>query len=274
MLGSDLAKEFAGHDLTAWDAEEIDITKKDEVLEKVLELKPELIINAAAYTNVDGAEEERAQAFEVNEAGAAHLAAAAKELDATIVHYSTDYVFSGEKEEGYGEDDAPEKPVNAYGESKLAGEQALQASGAKFYLVRTAWLYGSAAEPTSHKNFVATMLKLASDRDELNVVDDQHGGPTFTKDLAQYTKKLVEENYELGIYHATGLGVTTWCGFAKKIFELAETGTKVNPIASQEFPTPAKRPQWSVLLNKKGPQMRAWEEALAEYVSLFTNYNN
>lgn len=264
MLGSMLQKVLGDWEVTAWDREELDVTNEGRVRQKIIELRPEIIINSVAYTNVDGAEDEanREACFAVNEKAVKYLAAVAKELDVPLVHYSTDYVFPGDKKTGYAEEDAPGPAINIYGQAKLAGERALKESGAKFYLIRAAWLYGP-----NGKNFVNTMLKLGQERNNLPVVSDQHGSPTYTKDVALVTKELIEKQYSFGIYHAVNFGETTWHGFAQKIFQLAKMDVKVMPITSDQFPRPAKRPKYSLLRNTRGPALRHWQDALAEYLT-------
>lgn len=261
MLGSMLSRVFNDLQPVCWDREEIDITDFESTREAVASLQPSVIINAAAYTDVDGAEEHRDVAFAVNETGVRNLAMAAKQVDATLVHYSTDYVFPGTQEQGYTETDSPGPAVNVYGESKLAGERALAEVKPHYYLIRTAWLYGPYG-----KNFVETMLTLAKKHDHLNVVEDQWGSPTFTKDVAQFTRMLIEEERSFGIYHAVNSGIASWFQFAQKIFEHTDYGVVVKPTTSAEFPRPAKRPTYSVLKNTHGPDMRSWEEALGEYM--------
>jgi dTDP-4-dehydrorhamnose reductase len=268
MLGTMLASVFADMNPTLWDVAELDITDLHAVREKLQVEKPEVIINAAAYTEVDKAEGERDLAFAVNATGPGNLATVAKEIalpagrqGATLVHYSTDYVFPGTKAEGYAEDDAAGPAVNVYGESKLAGEEAVKNSGCNFYLLRTAWLYGP-----NGKNFVDTMLKLADTKPEISVVNDQHGSPTFTKDLAGATKYLLENTKPFGIYHAVNAGQATWYDLACEVFKLKGKNVKVNPIPASQFPTSAKRPEYSILKNTKGLPMRDWKEALADYL--------
>ncbi len=265
MLGQALAQEFGDEIVAAWDKKELDITNKQEVADKIGQLKPEVIINAAAYTAVDDSEKNREVAFTVNAEAVGNIAAAAAVVDATVVHYSTDYVFAGDNPSGYREDDQPGPPVNVYGESKLAGEQALQQSGTRFYLIRTAWLYGSGG-----KNFVDTMLRLGQEKPALRVIYDQYGSPTYTRDLAAATHVLLQ-NYDPGIYHCTNSGTTTWHEFAMEIFKAARMPVTVQPIPSIEYPVPAKRPAYSVLLNTKGPPLRDWREALKEYIKEKTN---
>ena len=262
MLGSMLCDVFDDLKPICWDRDDIDITSLDVVRSRLLEARPDLVINAAAYTDVDGAEENKEAAFLVNEAGIRNIATVAMEVDAKVVHYSTDYVFPGDKEEGYTEDDSPGPAVNVYGESKLAGERALKETGVSFYLLRTAWLYGPNGD-----NFVETMIKLGKDRDSLSVVSDQRGCPTFTKDLALATREIVTGEYSHGIYHVVNDGQATWFEFAQKIFEYAEdVAVDVKPTTSSEFPRPAKRPAFSILQNTRGPKMRSWQEALDEYI--------
>ena len=253
----------ASWQVTAWDREDLDITNETEVRQKIIELRPEAIVNAAGYTNVDGAEDaaNREICFAVNERAVGYLAQVAKELDIPLVHYSTDYVFPGDTKTGYGEDDAPGPAVNVYGQAKLAGERALKESGAKFYLLRTAWLYGPGG-----KNFVDTMLKLGKEKDYLDIVEDQHGSPTFTKDVAQATKTILAEKYPFGIYHAVNFGETTWYDYAKKIFEITDMSVEVAPTTSEKFVRPAKRPKYSILKNTRGPKLRHWQDALTDYL--------
>lgn len=261
MLGHDLAEVFADTDLTTLDQPELDITDPEAVADQIQQLTPEIILNAAAYTAVDDAEENQDLAFQVNADGVRNVAQAAKDTNATLVHYSTDYVFPGTNDTGYAEDDPAGPAVNVYGESKLAGEQALAEVGPRFFLLRTAWLYGHHG-----KNFVETMLKLAETHDTLTVVNDQHGSPTYTRDLARATRAILEGGYQPAIYHTVNAGTATWYDFAKKIFELADKKIEVQPVPSSDYPRPAKRPAWSILKNTRGPQLPAWEDALADYL--------
>lgn len=265
MLGSALAHVFAEDQPVLWDKAEIDITDASEVREALEKLSPTLIINAAAYTDVDGAETQPETAFAVNEQGVRNLALAAKNIGATLVHYSTDYVFPGTAAAGYAEDEQPGPAVNVYGESKLAGEQALREVNPRRYLLRTAWLYGPGG-----KNFVDTMLKLAQTKPELNVVNDQHGSPTFTYDVASATRTLLTNSFAPGIYHAVNSGRATWYEVAQKILALRQLPITVRPVSSAEFPRPAARPQYSMLKNTKGPPLRPWEEALDDYLKNYT----
>ncbi len=266
MLGQTLAATLKHHTLTLWDKDEIDITNAEQVNEKILALQPDVIINAAAYTAVDACEENSELAMQVNGVGPGNLAQAAKTIAAILVHYSTDYIFNGEKEDGYPEDFSEVEPVNAYGKSKAVGEAAITNTvdehWNKFYIIRTAWLYG-----VGGPNFVDTMLKLAKEKDSLSVVNDQHGSPTFTKDLAERTAWILDTQPDFGIYHVTNAGTCTWYEFAKEIFAQANVSIDVNPCTSDEFPRPAKRPAYSILLNTKLPAIRSWQDGLRDYLS-------
>lgn len=261
MLGSMLAQVFADRDPTIWDRDQLDITDEHAAREKITALHPQTIINAAGYTDVDGAESQRELAFKVNADAVRTLAQIAQDINATLVHYSTDYVFPGTKADGYNEDDEPGPAVNAYGESKLAGEEALREIAPRFYLLRTAWLYGP-----NGKNFVDTILRLGKEKDVLKVVNDQYGSPTFTKDVAMATRAVLDEHYAPGIYHTVNDGSTTWYEFTKKIFQLAGYATKLEPVSSAQFPRPAQRPKYSRLINTRGPKLRPWPDALDEYL--------
>lgn len=278
QLGYQIGKVFKGYELLATDVNESDgITKMDitdalEVKKVIGDFRPEVVIHGAAYTNVDGAESDREGAFLVNETGTRNIVQAAKEVGAKVVYVSTDYVFAGDKETGYDEDDET-GPQSVYGESKLAGEKAVQEID-DFIIARTAWLYGETEATfqqgaTGKTNFVETMLKLADSKSELRVIDDQIGSPTYTKDLAEALKYLVEKKVK-GIFHIINSGKCSWYGFARKIFEMAHKDIKVSPIPTSEYNQPAKRPAFSVLYTEKlvgfGYKMRSWEEALKEYL--------
>lgn len=262
MLGHDLVEEFSRkNQVYAFGREDLDLTNKKIVQEKILELKPDIVINSAAYTDVDGCEKNKALCFKVNGYAVGYLASICKKCNALLVHFSTDYVFDGKKKEGYKEEDKP-NPINVYGQSKTLGEKELAKFTDKYYLIRSSWLFGKHG-----KNFVETMLNLAKDRDIIEVVNDQFGKPTYTKDLANRTKEIVEKKKEFGIYHVTNEGTTSWYGFAKKIFELAGIDIEVKPVSTEQFPRPARRPRYSALINTKLPKMRNWDEALKEYLT-------
>ncbi len=263
QLGTDLQRTLTGHEVFPVDIEELDITDFAAVLRAVGKIKPELIIHGAAFTDVDGAELHIDRAFQVNAIGAQNLTIAAEEYGAAILYVSTDFVFDGGKGEPYTEFDDP-NPLSVYGASKLAGERYVMALTNRFYICRTAWLYGRHGH-----NFVKTMLRLGEERGSVSVVDDQVGSPTFAADLAA---KLVEIGMSgrYGIYHTTNAGSVSWCGFAKKIFETAAMDVEVKPIKTSEMQRPAPRPALSVLRNLtlelQGMEpMRPWEEGLADY---------
>ena len=268
MLGHDLVEVFSDYDLTAWDQSDLDITNEQLVMEKITELSPDIIINAAAYTDVDKAETNQEAAMAVNADAVGYLAKAANEIEAVFVHFSTEYIFDGKDSNGYNED-ARTNPVNVYGESKAKGEKLLQANHNKYYIIRSSWLYGKALQMGKERgiNFVETMLKLAADKDELNVVNDQFGKPTFTKDLSIAARKLVESKKPFGIYHGVNEGVCTWHDFAEKIFDIKNIEILVNPISSDEYPSKVPRPKNTILHNNKMDKLRDWEEALEEYLT-------
>lgn len=259
MLGHALADAFADCAPTLWDVPELDITDARTVRRALTELQPTWILNAAAYTDVDGCEENEAAAFLVNAAGTENVARSGRAIAAVVVHYSTDYVFGGKNKGGYAEDSVP-APVNAYGRTKLAGEQALQASGADYLLIRTSWLFGPYG-----KNFVETMLRLAAERPELTVVHDQTGLPTYTRDLAQRTRTLLEQGSR-GVHHAANPPATNWYEFARAILDGAGMSTPVRPISATAFGRKAPRPACSILLNTKDAPLRPWKEALGTYL--------
>jgi dTDP-4-dehydrorhamnose reductase len=264
MLGQELMGVF-GSAARGVDMDEIDITDLESVQRVLVTLKPRVVINAAAYTDVDGCESNTELAMQVNGEGAAHLAMVTSEIGAKLVHVSTDYVFDGSKGSPYVEDDL-QNPLSVYGESKLAGEMNAWFNP-DHLIVRTQWLYGHAG-----KNFVETMLKLASERDVLTVVDDQIGSPTWTYDLAMSIKALIEKNCT-GTYHAANSGFVSWNGFAKEIFRLAGLNVVVNPMTTEQLNRPARRPLYSTLdcsklANDTGFVPESWQEALKRYMEL------
>ncbi|MBU0667624.1 dTDP-4-dehydrorhamnose reductase [Patescibacteria group bacterium] len=271
MLGHDMEKVFVDTDVIALSFLDLDITDKEAVFEKLMTIAPDILINCTGYTDVDGAEKDEEKANEVNGYGVGVLARACREIDATLVHFSSDYVFHGDKKRGYNEDDSI-NPINAYGRSKALGEQLIldemESIGAdtpkegKFFIIRTSWLYG-----LHGKNFVETMLELGNREEPLRVVDDQFGKPTYTLDLCEQVKWLaLSHEYPSGIYHVTNEGATTWFRFAKKIFELSKVRGRVIPCTTDEFKRPARRPKFSALTNNMLPKLRPWEEALADYL--------
>lgn len=258
-----LSKE---HNLISKNSSELDISNLDKVLDSASNHNPDLIINAAAYTDVDKAENDFDNAYNVNALGSRNLAIASNEYNCPLLHISTDYVFNGEGKSPYREYDKTE-PLGVYGKTKFIGEQFIQNLTNEYYIIRTAWLYG-------HKgnNFVETMLKLSESHDEVAVVNDQIGSPTFTKDLAIAISKLIK-NPNYGLYHLTNSGQCSWYDFAKDIFEIMEIDTVINPVSSGEFQRPAPRPHYSVLDNYNWKllgfqELRNYKDALNFYLKI------
>lgn len=262
QLGHDLLKTLSpGHEVTGVDIGEIDITDAASTGDVVGGSNPELVINSAAYTNVDGCETETELAWAVNATGAGNLARACAEAGAPLIHVSTDYVFDGSKGEPYLEDD-PTSPLGEYGRSKLAGEEAVREALADHLIVRTAWLFGAGGN-----NFVKTMLRLGRERDELKVVNDQTGSPTYALHLAGAIRQLAETRLDRpGIYHMTNSGHCTWFDFASEIFTLAGIDVELKPTTTAEFRSPAPRPAFSVLANTSAPEIELphWRQGLVE----------
>ena len=264
MLGRDMLA-LIGDAARGVDIDEIDITSLESTERVLRTLKPETVINCAAYTDVDGCETNVETAMQVNGEGVAHLAMASREIGARLVHVSTDYVFDGGKGSPYVEDDAP-CPLGVYGESKLAGEMNA-AFNPDHLIVRTQWLYG-----LHGKNFVETMLRLALEKDQLAVVDDQIGSPTWTVDLAQAIQALLK-NGQRGIYHAANSGFCSWNEFARAIFQESGLPVTVKPMTTVELNRPARRPLYSTLDCSKleqdtGFHPQPWRSALKAYLQL------
>ena len=274
MLGCDLQEVLADYELVATGSKDLDITNYDMVITKFDEFKPDFVINSAAYTAVDDCETHFEDAYNVNAIGPKNLAIACNDYNIPLVHISTDYVFNGKKNTPLVEDDEI-GPKSAYGKTKLAGEEFIYENTEKYYILRTAWLYGYYGN-----NFVKTMLSLAEDHDEVSVVYDQVGSPTFTHDLALSIRELVEyyENNKkdmskYGIYHLTNSAECSWYEFTKEFYKLANLNTKVKPVTTEEFPRPAPRPNYSVLSNEKWIKagfkpMRNYKEAVKDYLEM------
>lgn len=281
QVGRALVASFSGlAEVIACDRNTLDMSNPSAIRDRIRQAAPDVVINAGAYTAVDKAESEPDLAMAINCHAPGVLAEETKQSGALLIHYSTDYVFDGSKDGPWVEDDAT-NPLSVYGATKLAGEQAIQKVGGRFLIFRTSWVYAPEG-----KNFVLTMLRLGRERDTLNVVDDQVGAPTTAAELARATHAITDgilqnrfgaKDDSSGIYHMTCSGSVSWCGFARAIFDRAPAlldgkTPKVNPIATSDYPTPAKRPHNSVLSNDKlhrrfSVRLAAWESALDQVLS-------
>lgn len=268
QLGTELVKMFTGfHQVYGKSRQDVDITDMRQVQKTVQKIMPDLIIHTAGYTNVDQAENNVDTTFLVNAYGTRNVAVSAQKAEAKIVYISTDYVFDGYSSTAYKEF-CQTNPQTIYGQSKLAGEEIIKSFTNKYFIVRTSWLYGAHGQ-----NFFKKMYKLAQEKDELFVVDDQIGSPTYTVDLAQFISDLVStEKY--GIYHASNSGHCSWYEFAKAIFEELNIQIKINPISTKDYPSLAKRPYYSVLDNMSirlngFKNFRHWREALRDFLKEF-----
>ncbi|NDC07843.1 MAG: dTDP-4-dehydrorhamnose reductase [Oxalobacteraceae bacterium] len=276
QVGAALAQSLQGlGELVTLDRAQLDLSNSDVIRTALRELQPQMIINAAAYTAVDAAESDAATAFQINAEAPRVIAEESERLGAALIHYSTDYVFDGGKQGAWLEDDAP-APLSVYGHSKLAGEQAITDVGGNHLILRTSWVYG-----LHGKNFLLTMLKLAETRDELAIVDDQIGAPTWAVTIADATAAIIRDAGEpaqlaalSGIYHLCAGGHTSWFGFAQAIFAHAsvQRKPKLRPITTAEYPTPAKRPSNSMLNTDKFRHtfgdLPAWDDALQTCMQL------
>ena len=266
-LGS-IPAEVLNAEIIETDVDTLDITNLQMVKESVKTNMPDVVINCAAFTNVDGCESNKDLAFKVNSLGARNIAIACEEIGSKLIHVSTDYVFSGVGETPLKESDLV-APVSVYGKTKLLGEEFVRDFSSKYYIVRTSWLYGYVGH-----NFVYTMMKLGKDRDSLSVVNDQLGNPTHANDLAYHILKLIETE-EYGVYHCTGKGECSWYDFASEIMKLSGRNCTVNPCTSSEYkamyPNSADRPAYSSLDNMMlrctvGDEMRDWKDAIKTFM--------
>lgn len=260
-----LPKEYENVEIIGVDVDVLDITDINAVRSYLTDVKPEIIINCAAYTNVDACESNEDLAFKINALGPRNLAIISNEVNAKLVHVSTDYVFSGEGTVPFKEYDET-IPVSVYGKTKLSGEKFVREIADKYYIIRTAWLYGYEGN-----NFVYTIIKAGKEKGYLTVVDDQRGNPTNAEDLAHHMLKVaVTEEY--GTYHCTGTGECSWYDFASKIIEFSNIECKVDPVTSNDYVRAAKRPSYSSLDNMMlrvtvGDEMRNWEDALKVFLN-------
>lgn len=263
MLGRAIQKVFSGDELVPFSRAGLDITNLDQARKSVRDAQPDVLIHAAAFTDVDACEADPEKAYLVNGIGARNMAIACEEINCPILHISSDYVFDGTKGSAYDEWDRT-NPINHYGLSKLMSEQFITSLTNKYYIIRTSWLYGPRA-----RNFVDTIKRLLAEKDELQVVNDQFGSPTFTEDLAGALRQIIGKGY--GTYHVTNSGVCTWHEFAVKIAELMQINKPIMPVTSEQFKRPAKRPTQSglnnTMLRLEGiPPLRHWSEALEQYI--------
>jgi dTDP-4-dehydrorhamnose reductase len=269
MLGSDLMAVFTtAHEVVGLDLPDMDITQPPQCLARMKEHKPDVLINAAAFARVDDCETQEETAFQVNGHGAGNLAQAAAGTGALLVHYSTDYIFDGRKSEAYLEEDDP-NPQSIYGKSKLLGEALARKYCPNHMILRTSWLFGA-----NGPNFIQTIIGAAKKGTSLRVVHDQKGSPTYSKDLAQWTLKMIEAGCR-STYHVTNSGSCTWFELASKAVEWAGMeGVSIKPVSTSEFPRPAPRPENSALANARLirdglPPMRSWQHAVREYVEQY-----
>lgn len=267
QLGYDVVKELQKQNIEC-----CGVTRKDfdiidfEATEKfITNYMPDMVIHCAAYTAVDKAEDEQGLCYLVNASATENIAQICKKIDAKMVYISTDYVFDGTKGGFYEVDDKP-NPINVYGRTKLLGEQAVQKMLDKYFIVRISWVFGEHGN-----NFVKTMLRLGKEHKELNVVADQYGSPTYTADLAPLLIEMIKTD-KYGVYHATNEGICSWAEFAEEIFKVAGMNVKVNHIATDEYPTKAKRPVNSRLSKEKLKgnfrELKEWKNALKEYIKI------
>ncbi|WP_027623953.1 dTDP-4-dehydrorhamnose reductase [Clostridium lundense] len=268
----DISEVYKTAEIIGVDIEDLDISNLQSVKSLLVKVKPNVVINSAAYTNVDGCESNQDLAFKVNSVGPRNLAISCEQIGAKLIHISTDYVFEGNGTVPYKEYDIT-NPVSIYGKTKLLGESYVREFCSRYFIVRTAWLYGY-----NGKNFVKTIIKVAKEKGHLDVVDDQRGNPTNAEDLAYHILKLALTD-EYGVYHCTGIGECSWYDFAKAIIEYAGIGCTVSSITSDKINRAAKRPSFSSLDNMMlrcsvGDKMRGWREALKIFVGKYNMSNN
>lgn len=261
QLGQALQAQFADHEVIAWGIQDLDISQLEQVQKALNQIQPDIVINAAAFTQVDQAETEQEAAYRGNALGPRNLALATKEMGIPLVHFSTDYVFDGRQSRPYHEFDRP-NPLSVYGQSKLAGEEEVQKRNPCHFIVRTAWLYHLAG-----KNFPQTILRLAS-QEEVRVVNDQFGSPTYCPHVAQAVSRLLATD-AYGTYHLAGCGGTSWYEFTKALYHARGIQTSVVPITTAEYPLPAPRPGYAVLTSLQDPSLTLppWEEGVREFAA-------
>jgi dTDP-4-dehydrorhamnose reductase len=250
-----------------WGHDDLDISDEQAVWDRITEFSPDLVYNCAAFNEVDKAEEDRAFADMVNGYAPGYIAKACKAAGAKMVHYSSGMVFPGDSSEGYSEDD-PAAPVNAYGRSKLLGEMEAQENCDDLYIIRTSWLYGPHGPGhTNKKSFIQKMIEKAENGEELAAVEDEIGRPTYTLDLAQASRALVEDKKEFGVYHITNSGNASRLDWARNAFKIKGLAREIKPVKGEAYARMARRPHYEVLNNTKFLEMRPWTEALSAYLS-------
>jgi dTDP-4-dehydrorhamnose reductase len=271
QLGKDLVRVLKeNHEVYGFGRDRLDICNSEECLRVVQEIRPDVVIHSAAYTAVDQAESEVDKAYAINAFGTRNIAVAAEEVGAKLCYISTDYVFDGSGSTPYKEFDTT-NPIGVYGKSKRAGEVLVETLSSQYFIVRTSWVYGIHGQ-----NFVKTMLKLVKERDQLKVVNDQIGSPTYTVDLSRFVEHLIGTKL-YGTYHASNTGICSWYDFAKAIFEESNNKVMLSPCTTDEFPRPAPRPKFSVMdhmaIRINGfTDLRHWREALKDFLTEYGQY--
>lgn len=262
-----LEKDYPKYTFFFTDISNLDITNLDQLEDFFKNCKIDWCINCAAYTAVDKAESDIENAIKINAIASENLAVITNKYNTKLIHVSTDFVFDGKQDKAYTEEDKT-NPISVYGQTKLAGEKALAENNPKHFIIRASWLYSEFGH-----NFLKTMLRLAESRDEISVVSDQIGTPTYAKDLAEFIIEIInQDSNAFGIYHYSNEGTASWYDFAKEIFEIKGVSIKVNPIETVDYPTPAKRPHFSVLNKTKikrvfGKNIPHWKDSLIKAIS-------
>lgn len=269
LLGKAVIEEFKNYKIFTPTSKELDITQREKVEKYVLEKLPNIIINCAAYTNVDKAEKEKEIVYNINCVGTLNLAQICNSYNITLIHISTDYVYDGKKNQYYSYKEDEEcylNPINMYGITKLQGEKNIINLCKKYYILRTSWLFGNG------KNFIRTIIKLSKENSEINVVNDQFGNPTYTVDLARIINQIIMKQISYGIYNATNLGSTSWYELAKKVLTYTESNCKVNPISTKDSNRKAIRPKNSRLditkLLEHGIEIPTYNNALERFLKI------
>jgi dTDP-4-dehydrorhamnose reductase len=263
-VGSEFVRQLEGQDVLATDRTILDITDQDSVINFFKINQPQIVINCAAYTNVDGAETDHASAHKINAEVLKTLSLECNKIQAKLIHFSTGMVFDGTNPNGYDEDAVP-NPVNEYGKSKLEGEKIVQELCKNYYIIRTCWIYGTPETESAKKSFVELMIELGKSG-KVKGVTDEIGRPTWCKDLVLSTLQLIESNKPSGIYHLTNEGQASRFEWVQEIYNQLNMQVEIEPVSGNDFPRPAKRITYEVLNNNKLPLLRSWQEALSEYL--------